>query len=147
MKDTLRDLTFRRATRALAACQPNVIFKKIDSALRGHLRVELDAMRTVLPERLPVICSAFPANGRVIREGGLWLHGASQNRSVRAAFDYDYNYEYAATAQNIALVELRQGADFLFARLNEMKDSGAVCVFCDAETEADLDILAAGSFA
>jgi len=138
MKDTLRDLTFRRAARAVAACQPDIVFKKIDSTLRGHLRMELDAIRFVLPERLPVICPAFPANGRIIRNGELWVYGELQNRSVRAAF----GYEDGNAAQNVSLAELRQGVGSLSVRLNEARNSGAACVFCDAETDVDLNILA-----
>ena len=138
MKDTLRDLTFRRAARVLAACGPDIIFKKVDSTLRGHLRVELDAMRHVLPERLPVVCSAFPANGRVIRDGELRVHGELHNRSICAAF----GYADGDGIRKVSLAELRQGADALSARLNEARNGGASCLFCDAETEADLDILA-----
>ena len=138
MKDTLRDLTFRLATRKLMACQPTIIFKKIDSTLRGHLRVELDAARSVLPNRLPVICSAFPANDRRVKNGELIIKGERQTRPVRAAFGYETD-----AAQEIALAEVRRGPDAVFARLNELRDSGAAGVFCDAENDADLDILAA----
>src|SRR5262249_2107889 len=42
----------RRAARRLKACAPILYYKKIDSTLRGHLRLELDAMRRELPDRL-----------------------------------------------------------------------------------------------
>ena len=137
IKDTLRDLTFGLVTREILACEPTVIFKKIDSTLRGHLRVELDAMRAVLPERLPVVCSAFPANRRVIIDGELRLHGEPQNRSARAAFGYERNN----SARTISLAELRRGADALSARLKAMRADGASCLFCDSETDADLYLL------
>ncbi len=138
MNDTLRDLTLRRAARAIAACQPTVVFKKIDSALRGHLRVDLDAMRAVLPERLPIVCPAFPANGRIVRDGALWIHGERQPISVRTAFQYGEDEAARATT----LTELRRGGEALAARFDALRNNGAACVFCDAETDADLDILA-----
>jgi uncharacterized protein YgbK (DUF1537 family) len=46
-------------------------YKKIDSTLRGHLGVELDAMLDALAQRWAVVCPAFPAQGRGLHHGHL----------------------------------------------------------------------------
>ena len=137
--DNLRDLNFRRATRFIASHAPTVIFKKIDSVLRGHLRVELEAMRSVLPERLPIVCSAFPANGREIVAGKLHLRGEPQEGAVHSAFGYDS--ENDSRTANVTLAELRRGTESLSARLHDFRRREMACVFCDAATDSDLDIL------
>lgn len=62
-----------------------VLFKKIDSTLRGHLRVELaavlDARRARIAHPIAVVAPAFPANGRTTLEGVVHLHGRPLNES------------------------------------------------------------------
>ena len=79
----VRRLT-RAATRRLLRFSPHILYKKVDSTLRGHLWIELDAMRAELPGRLAVACPAFPANGRIVRNGILHVYGDAR-QSVRAA--------------------------------------------------------------
>jgi len=52
------------------------LYKKIDSTLRGNLRAELDAaMRAWSPRATAIVCPAFPATGRTVRDGALLLDG------------------------------------------------------------------------
>lgn len=50
------------------------LFVKIDSTLRGPWR---DALEGIPPSRAKqmVVCPAFPALGRVVKSGGVYLHG------------------------------------------------------------------------
>ncbi len=142
----------RAATRRFLEFGPVLLYKKIDSTLRGHLRLELDAMRRELPGRLAVVCPAFPANGRTVVRGVLHIHGVpwtetdfapsrsldSDMPTVRAAF---------AGAQDIAVAEmgldtLRQWVQAAEALWQRMMAQGIHTVFCDAVTQADLEILA-----
>jgi D-threonate/D-erythronate kinase len=52
-----------------------VVYKKIDSTLRGNVGVELDALMRVFPERVAVVAPAFPAAGRVTARGRCLVHG------------------------------------------------------------------------
>lgn len=65
----------RRAAAQLAAAGAAVIYKKIDSTLRGPLGAELDAVLDACGFAQAIICPAFPAAGRILREGVLYVHG------------------------------------------------------------------------
>jgi len=60
----------RAAARAAGAA--SVVFKKIDSTLRGNIVVETRALREVFPRRIVVVAPAFPAAGRTTA-GGICL--------------------------------------------------------------------------
>ena len=137
-----REFAIRRLTRAAARrllrFSPRILYKKIDSTLRGHLWIELDAMRAEIPGRLAVVCPAFPANGRVVRNGVLYVHGEGR-QSVRAAFGMGGD----PSAIELTLDTLRSAPDSLAERCEEWIAEGNHTVFCDAETDADLDAIAA----
>jgi uncharacterized protein YgbK (DUF1537 family) len=54
----------------------DLLFKKIDSTLRGHVAEELRAVLD-LPDavRAAIVCSALPTQGRTLKEGMLQVHG------------------------------------------------------------------------
>jgi uncharacterized protein YgbK (DUF1537 family) len=64
----------RQAT-ALKSAGAQVIFKKIDSTLRGSLGPELDAVLDACGLALAIVCPAFPAAGRTLEKGVLCVHG------------------------------------------------------------------------
>jgi len=49
-----------------------ILFKKIDSTLKGHIAEEIAAIRRVRPSAKVVMAPAFPAQGRTTRNG--WQH-------------------------------------------------------------------------
>jgi uncharacterized protein YgbK (DUF1537 family) len=57
----------------------DLLFKKIDSTLRGHVAAEL-AAALALPDlvQAAVVCPALPTQGRTVRDGVLHVHGHSQ---------------------------------------------------------------------
>lgn len=63
---------YRRVRDALAALRPlraELVYKKVDSGLRGNLAAELRAVLDALPESLLVLAPAFPDNGRTTVDG------------------------------------------------------------------------------
>lgn len=69
-------------TEKLIKLGPSFIFKKIDSALRGHIAVELNAMMEVMNKNKALIIAANPVFQRIIRDGfysidGVPLHQTS----------------------------------------------------------------------
>jgi uncharacterized protein YgbK (DUF1537 family) len=52
-----------------------LLFKKIDSTLRGPVAAELAALLSVLAPPLVVVCPAHPAAGRTVQGGILRVHG------------------------------------------------------------------------
>ncbi len=49
--------------------QADVLFKKIDSVLRGNVRVELEAMLAASGRSRAIVCTAFPEQGRTVEDG------------------------------------------------------------------------------
>jgi uncharacterized protein YgbK (DUF1537 family) len=107
-------------------------------------------MRKELPDRLALICPAFPATGRTVEDGILYVHSVMwtrtefaperrlQNPMVRAAFDYAGD----PTAADLHLDTVRLGPAALLARLQWLWDAGVRTVCCDAVTPDDLSVLA-----
>ena len=137
----------RRAARRLAELRPETIYKKVDSTLRGHLGLELQAMRQELPGRLAVVCPAYPANGRTVRSGVLHIHGVPwtntefapvyqlSDQTVIAAFGA------ARDPQAVELPGLALNAD-LEAEFRRLLAAGYHTIYCDARHDHDLSILA-----
>ncbi|MBC7224101.1 MAG: four-carbon acid sugar kinase family protein [Anaerolineae bacterium] len=74
-RETTPEDAARRARDAAQGLQGAPIYKKIDSTLRGHIGQELDAVMDALGLTRAVVCPAFPAAGRAVVEGRLWVHG------------------------------------------------------------------------
>lgn len=91
----------RQAAGALRACRPRIVFKKIDSVLRGNSGIEIVAALDAFACDAAVVNPAFPAMGRTVRGGVLhsdrdagfrpielsgWLraHGAERCRHAAA---------------------------------------------------------------
>ena len=53
-----------------------MVFKKIDSTLRGPVPDEVAAAMQVFERRTALVCPAFPAAGRVVRGGEVHVYGA-----------------------------------------------------------------------
>jgi D-threonate/D-erythronate kinase len=55
--------------------RPQKVVKKIDSMMRGNIAAEVAAACRVLEPRLVILTPAFPALGRTVRDGRLFIHG------------------------------------------------------------------------
>jgi uncharacterized protein YgbK (DUF1537 family) len=53
----------------------DLIYKKTDSTLRGNIGAELGALAKVFPDRRIVFVPAYPALGRIVRNGELLVDG------------------------------------------------------------------------
>src|SRR5215470_6167993 len=144
-----------RVARARALAPAARYFKKIDSTLRGHVAIEIDALMQAAGVATALVCPAFPAQNRVVVERTLLVDGTPVAETVlgrdtafpalgsssvvdvlRAHVDRPLAW--------IPLDHVRAGVHSLAARMERL--SGTVMV-ADAETDADLDALAAGALA
>ncbi|MER8001476.1 four-carbon acid sugar kinase family protein [Streptomyces sp. NPDC095613] len=125
-----------------------VLIKKTDSLLRGNLAAE--ALAYAEGAEGLVIAPALPAAGRTVRDGVVHLHGTPLHttdawraeprpapRSVAEALGP------LATAP-VPLAVVRGSGDDLTERLRRLLAAGTHPV-CDAETDADLDAIAAAA--
>jgi len=61
---------------ALRAAGVRRLYKKVDSTLRGAFKAEIDAARQAWrADAIAVVCPAFPATGRTVRGGALYVDG------------------------------------------------------------------------
>lgn len=66
----------RRAFSSRRARDAKILFKKIDSTLRGNVLAELRAAREAIGKRRSVwIAPAFPAQGRTMKDAQVFVHG------------------------------------------------------------------------
>ncbi|MEX2222342.1 MAG: four-carbon acid sugar kinase family protein [Candidatus Rokuibacteriota bacterium] len=140
-----------RVVRAVAArLKPRlggVVFKKIDSTLRGAVGAELTALLEGGPFAGALVCPAFPAQRRVVRHGRLLVDSVPVHESP---FGRDPAFR-AATSEIAALLaagapvvplgldDVRAGREKIAHILEQHR--GAI-VAADAETDADLASLA-----
>lgn len=127
----------RDAALHLQTHSPGLLYKKIDSTLKGHLRLELDALRSETPGRTAVVCPAFPGHGRLVRGGRLFVHG-EPGPVLREAFGMGAD----PLAIDLSLEEIRKTGAPLLERFEELRRRGVHTVFCDTEADDDLDLLA-----
>jgi D-threonate/D-erythronate kinase len=140
-----------RAVVDLAARVPDgsQVLKKVDSALRGHVAVEIAALLDVWPDHLVVFAPAFPRNGRVTLGGVQHIGGIPLHHGEHWAVEGKEPPESLADllrghrSVSVALDVVRQPGCLALAL--SQAPAGEVAV-CDAETDADLDrIVAAAS--
>lgn len=130
-----------------------VLFKKIDSTLRGQPAAETAATMAVLAARtgsaFGICAPAFPATGRTTLEGRVRVDG----RPLEAAEVWRRDHTYASAdlgtvfasagirSETVPLAAVRGPG--LAADLARIAAAGPAVAVCDAETEADLGRIAA----
>ncbi len=142
----------RRAARALAArLAAGRVFKKIDSTLRGHVAAEIEALLDATGRAGALLAAAFPRERRVVVGGRLLVDGVPVHESPIGR-DPDFG---GATSEVAAL--LRAGGSTRPVRAigletvrgdarrlaRALEGAGGALLVADAETDGDLDALAA----
>ena len=126
------------AGRLLADEGRELIFKKIDSTLRGNLGAEIT---TAMGERrLAIVAPAFPAMGRLIVEGWLHVRGTPAPQPIHLP-------TLLRRQTRIHIVHLSnrrvgRGSDFLFKRLEECTTRSRTLAVMDAASQQDLAAIA-----
>ncbi|MCU1536819.1 MAG: hypothetical protein JWP82_1170 [Humibacillus sp.] len=134
---------------AAAVRQAPHVVKKVDSLLRGHPGVEVEALGAALG-RHPVVAVANPALGRHVRDGVVHVHGTPLQ--LTSLWHLETTSVPVSVAQALAplscllipLATVRAGVDPLAEALRDARDRSLVAV-CDGETDTDLDVVAAAA--
>lgn len=126
------------AGRLLQRYAPKLIFKKIDSTLRGPVPEEVRAAMDVFKRPSALVCPAFPAAGRVVRGGEVLVHGTVLRET-------EYAKDLRTPAPDIppaAFLE-RAGPVQLFGINPSVPEKLAPgVILADAETDGHLERLA-----
>jgi uncharacterized protein YgbK (DUF1537 family) len=140
-----------RFASSLDACLPAApwIYKKVDSTLRGPIAAELLALARALPSLPLVFVPAYPVLGRTVVAGQLLVHGEPLARTPFAEDVY-------RPIRSSSVLDLFDGSlppgcvrscvpSELGAVLAEPvpEERRGTVIICDAETDADLDDIAA----
>jgi uncharacterized protein YgbK (DUF1537 family) len=130
--------TVERIVAPFHSARPRVLFKKLDSLLRGHIGPELAAMRCGRTPTVVVMAPALPAQGRTTIDGCQFVNGqrlanADAPRLIESA-------GLSSAPINLALV--RTAPPQFAASMVELARQHDVLV-CDAETDGDLQAIAA----
>lgn len=132
-----------------------IVYKKLDSTLRGNVGPELAAVlttqRAAAPEEhvVAVLAPAFPANGRTTREGKQLLNGKPleemeiwQREGKQGDSYIPKMLEEAGLRSTVlSLAAIRSGNGSLHNTMEKLAEGIDVLV-CDAETEQDMQAIA-----
>ena len=143
-----------------------VLYKKIDSTLRGNFAVEIAAARrssdgllahvgagnaSALAPPLAIVVPAFPATGRTTCGGRMFLQGTPleeseiwRNEGISGSADLTALLKNGAglRAEFVGLESIRANVESLAVTLARHAAAGVEAVVCDAETENDLRAIA-----
>lgn len=136
------------------ASDPSILlFKKIDSTLRGHLGAELaaalDARRRTVPNSIAIMAPAFPANGRTTVRGMHYVHGVPlhetemwKREDARGEANIAAMMEGSGLRCNLLdLAVVRESRSSLHTIMERIAETADVLI-CDSETVSDLSAVA-----
>ncbi|HET9014642.1 MAG TPA: four-carbon acid sugar kinase family protein [Thermomicrobiaceae bacterium] len=147
------DLARRRVTNAAARLRRvvhptrTILYKKVDSTLRGNPADELDALMDALGLELALAAPAFPAQGRTTVGGRQRVDGRPLEETPLAREVPSSRLDLALVARGrtsaaLDLAAVRGGAGAIASAIGQ---AGRGVVVADAESEADLATLVEGS--
>ncbi|MDG5821248.1 four-carbon acid sugar kinase family protein [Natronococcus sp. A-GB7] len=147
-----RDLEPTAASTAVASFLergpvPEVVYKKIDSTLRGNVVREVDAALEATGAELAVVAPAFPGTGRVTVNGRHLVDGRPLEDAGYGT-DSDLPALFESSEYDVATLSLErvlEGADAVAAALANRGRDGPEIVVCDAVHDRHLEAIAAGA--
>jgi D-threonate/D-erythronate kinase len=143
------DLAAHRVRSALADLGPGwagLVFKKIDTGLRGPLGTEIDAAMDALGVEEAFVLPAIPEIGRTTQNGRQMIGGVPVNETPFAR-DPHHPIRDARVAVTLAetgrrpasVLDLAAVRGDLGIAIDAARARGATVLVCDAETDADLE--------
>ena len=131
------------ATRVALAGAPRVLFKKIDSTLRGNIAIEIMASLRASERRHALIATAVPRHGRIMRAGEVFIDGVPLRQT-------DIGSDALSPPSSATLPQvLRRASKELMVHALPRGTTFSLSVeaaihayVVDCETEADLDAVA-----
>jgi uncharacterized protein YgbK (DUF1537 family) len=139
------EAVYRAILTMAANAPPRWLYKKVDSAMRGHPCEELLAAMNALGTRRALVAPALPAEGRTTRGGRQFINGLPIQASAFGGQSAPTSLlDIFANDRDLPVIHLplglvRQHPDAVCEWMAADEDGILVA---DAETDADLDILA-----
>ena len=140
------------AAQALKTAEPEWIYKKIDSCMRGNVGAEVEAMLDRLDRPVSFIVPAFPDQGRTTVDGvhlvkGVPVHETEMGRDPvhpvpESSLAALVGRQSRAKIARIDLKTLEAGPDGLAAKVRGLIHDGARHIVFDSVNQAHLDAIA-----
>jgi uncharacterized protein YgbK (DUF1537 family) len=138
-----------RTQAAWDVTREGALYRKIDSTLRGHVALEIAATLQIAgPETFALVCPAYPATGRTMRDGAIFVNGQplGETEIWRLGGQGSTDLETLLAEEGLTPVRLNLEVvrgPRLAAHIDAAREDGAGAIVCDAETESDLEALVA----
>lgn len=131
---------------------PSLVFKKIDSSLRGNPGAELDVLLQELPAQTALVAPALPAQGRTVLHGKLLIDGIPLEQTSFADDPGNPMRQSsiaailgASASRPSGLVDLaviEQGKDAILDRIRRLRAEGTEIIIFDGSSARHLDMIA-----
>lgn len=129
-----------------------IVYKKIDSTLRGNVGIELEAVMSKGVFDIVVLMPALPFNGRTTAGGYHYLNGVKVTETdlgkdpfspVRHSYIPDILKDQTSLKTCvIELGDVRLGEEQIVKKLDEAFQSGCKVAVMDAESDSDVEVAA-----
>jgi uncharacterized protein YgbK (DUF1537 family) len=122
------------AVEARSTCK--LIYKKTDSTLRGNIGAELGALVRAYPDSPLIYAPAYPALGRVVKRGQLYIEGMLAHETV---FAHDV-LNPVVDSDIVRVVRSQTDASVFSVQAKELNhlEAGAIYV-CDGESDTEIE--------
>lgn len=141
----------REAVKLLDASSISVVYKKIDSTLRGNIGIELDAVMKEADMSLSIVAPAFPTYGRVTINGCQLVNGVPVGKTeffkdhlnplISSHVPTLIKAQVRRKVGQIDLSTVKQGVKALQKAIAKENDKGVTVIVIDAVEENDLDTI------
>ena len=131
---------------------PRLVYKKVDSALRGHLATEIRTVMGALNRDLCLVAPAFPEMGRITVGGYHLVHGVPVNRTEvgndpgapvgGSHLEHLLAIEHDLVLHGIGLEDVAKGPAHVQALIESMRGTGQTVIVLDAASSEDLACIA-----
>jgi uncharacterized protein YgbK (DUF1537 family) len=116
-----------------------LLFKKIDSTLRGHVGEEVRAAMDASRARVAIVAPAFPAMGRTVEHGMLRMTGAGAIGPRHVANRLEsHGVRHSRRIPRPASTSATRGTEWHDRMIDAIRD-GARALVCDCVDDGDLD--------
>lgn len=141
----------RALTSRCVAAGAAIIFKKVDSTLRGNLGAEIEAVLDIVGYRAALVCTAMPKTGRTCSGGRLYLNGVPLHETEIGRDPFNpvptsvvaevLAEQTALPTGHLDLAAVRGAPVALQNAALRLMHDGCRIIVADAETDGDLQAL------
>lgn len=137
-----------KAAKQLSSSSIEMIYKKMDSTMRGNIGAEIDAMYDAFAPDFVIIAPSFPKLGRGVINGTMYVHGqllhmtevaVDPKTPVNESFlPLLLTSQTTREVGHISVDDLSSEAEKVVEKIHEFRQDGIPYLLFDAVTEEDL---------